>query len=215
MVAIGYGIATFLIYKNAGHYGLDKNKMIDLTIFTLIGGLVGARLLYVTLNVDYYFANPIEVFYLSRGGLVWYGGFFAGLAASIFYIWKKGLPLWPILDLIVPYLALAQAVGRIGCYLNGCCFGIPGQPVQLYSSFALVLIFVMLKVWQDKKHFGGEVFAGYCLLYSLKRFFMEFLRGDNPRVILGYTFSQAISLAIFIIALIILFYKAAGWKKRV
>lgn len=231
MVAIGFAAAVFFIYRRAAKFHIDKNKMIDLCIIILISGVIGARFLYVLLNLSYYTANPIEIVKLSKGGLVWYGGFLTGLVALIIYLRKAKLDFWAVMDLVAPYIALAQAFGRIGCLLNGCCYGIeagPGcmfavrsvndptmrYPVQIYSAIALFLIFLILRVWQDRKHFVGEIFLGYCALYSYKRFLIEFMRADNPKIWFGLTMSQLISIAVLLTAIIIFLYKAAKWKRE-
>lgn len=231
MVALGFGLATLLIYARASKFHLDKDKIIDLAIIVLIAGVIGARAAYILLNMGYYLANPIEIIDLSRGGLVWYGGFLAGLFTLIFYIRKKGLDFWNVTDLFAPYIALAQGFGRIGCFLNGCCYGIPvpagrifsvtfpydnvsRHPVEIYSMLSLFLIFALLRLWQDKRRFAGEIFLGYCALYSSKRFLIEFLRGDNPKILFGLTISQLVSIVVFLTAAAIFLKKTAQWKKR-
>jgi len=230
MVALGFGLAILLIFQNAPRFNLDKNKMLDMSILALLGGIIGGRALFVALNINYYLSRPMEIFELSRGGLVWYGGFLLGFTAVMLYITRHRLKAWDILDLIAPYLALAQSVGRIGCYLNGCCYGtkvsdlypfgviFPNtttfrHPVQLYSSLALLAIFVILSIWQEWRRFGGEIFLGYCILYSVKRFILEFYRGDNPKVAFDLTLSQNISVVLFFVSAIIFLYKALKWKK--
>jgi len=147
------------------------------------------------------------------------------------YIKKNGLGFWTVADLMAPYAALAQAFGRIGCLLNGCCYGreapcgyafgimFPNEsavryPAEIYSSIALILIFIVLRVWQDRRHFAGEIFLGYCIMYSLKRFLLEFLRGDNPRIISVFTISQVISVVVFAAGISIFAIKMTAWKKK-
>ncbi len=213
-VALGFAAAAFLIYRRAAVFGIDKDNILDLLIIMLVSGVVGARLLYVLLNLGYYLSNPYELIVLSKGGLVWYGAFFAAIASSIVYINAKKMGFWNTMDLIAPYAALAQGFGRIGCFFNGCCYGSDGIPVQLYSSLLLVIIFLILRYWQDRRAFKGEIAAGYCILYSLKRFGIEFFRADNPRIFLGLTMSQIISLVVIIAALLIFIKKAHGWKEK-
>ena len=231
MVAIGFALSTIFIYRRAPKFSIDKDRAVDLTIVILIFGVLGARLLYVLLNLSFYLANPIEIIMLSKGGLVWYGGFFSGIAAMAVYLRIHKLGFWPVVDLIVPYVALAQSFGRIGCFLNGCCYGIkvnPGFPfavtfpcedflrfpAQLISAALLFIIFVILLIWQDRRRFVGEIALAYCVLYSSKRFIMEFLRGDNPKMLLGLTISQIISASLFIVALAIFILKAIECKKK-
>ncbi len=231
MVALGFGIATFLLSRRAPKFNLDKDAMLDLAIVLFIAGIVGARLLYVLLHFDYYRSNPFEIPNLAKGGLVWYGGFIFAFFVMLLYLKKKHLDFWQVTDLMAPCVALAQGFGRIGCLLNGCCYGVvapsgypfglafPAEPItrhptQVYSAVALFLIFIVLRRWQERRHFAGEIFLGYCILYSLKRFLIEFLRADNPRIILNLTLSQAISTVILAIALAAFTYKAIKWKRK-
>jgi len=214
MVAIGFGVATFLARARASKLNIDPDKIIDVAILLIVFGIIGARLLYVLLNLSFYVANPIDIIKLSNGGLVWYGGFISAVLAGTVYVKKTRLNFWAVADLFVPYVALAQAFGRIGCFLNGCCYGKDGIPVQIYSSIALFIIFVILRIWQDNKHFESEIFLGYCVLYSFKRFLMEFLRGDNPRILYGLTMSQIISVFVFLLSAAYLLHRMIQWKKR-
>jgi phosphatidylglycerol:prolipoprotein diacylglycerol transferase len=213
MVALGFAIAVALVYRRAGRFGIDKNKAVDLFILILVSGIVGGRLFYVLLNLKIYAANPLAVFNLSEGGLVWYGAFLLGLASAAAYMRVNRMRFWDTMDMASPYIALGQAFGRIGCFLNGCCYGLGRHPVQLYSSAALFLIFMILRLWRGRRRFEGEIFLGYLLLYSLKRLLVEFLRGDNPRIFLNLTLSQILSVPIFLIALALFARKAAGWRK--
>ena len=231
MVAIGFALSAFFIYRNAPKFNIDKDRAVDLTIVVLISGIIGARLLYAILNFSFYAANPLEIVMLSKGGLVWYGGFIAAIMAMVIYMRIARLDFWPAVDLIAPYIALAQGFGRIGCFLNGCCYGIkvssgfplavtfpaegdPRLPAQLISAGLLFIIFIILLIWQRRRRFTGEVALAYCLLYPAKRFVMEFLRGDNPKILLGLTISQIISALVFISALFIFIMKVNQWKKR-
>jgi len=231
MVALGFAVAVYLMCRNAAKFSLNKDSIIDLSILVLVTGVAGARLLYVLLNMKYYIANPLEIPQLSKGGLVWYGGFLAAIFAMMIYVRRKGLGFLTVADFFVPYLALAQGFGRIGCFLNGCCYGIeappgyplgvifpqdicPRHPTQIYAALALILIYITLRFWQEKPHFTGEIFLAYCMLYSGKRFLIEFARGDNPRVILGLTLSQVLSIAIFLISLLVFIKKRSGWSQK-
>lgn len=229
MVALGFALATFLACRRARLFGLDKDRVIDLAVFVLLGGIAGARVLYVLLNLSYYRVNMFEALDLTKGGLVWYGGFLSALLVLVWYIKANRIKFWTVVDLLAPYIALGEAFGRIGCFLNGCCYGFevppgsplgivfPGEsaaryPTQIYSAIVLLLIFVILRLWQDRRHFAGEIFLGYCILYSAKRFSIEFLRGDNPRIILGLTISQVISVVVFALAAALFIQKMIRWK---
>jgi phosphatidylglycerol:prolipoprotein diacylglycerol transferase len=230
MVAIGFVLAAFLVSRHARRLGVSPDKLVDMLVVVLISGIIGARILYILLNLGYYIAKPLEVFDLAKGGLVWYGGFIAGVIAAVTYIRINKLDFWFVMDLVVPYIALAQALGRIGCLLNGCCYGAPAphgfafgvvfpdscivrHPAEIYSTILLIIIYFVLRIWQELPHFKGEIFLGYCMLYPLKRFGVEFFRGDNPREYFGMTISQAISFAVFVAAIAIFVRKRMEWKK--
>jgi len=229
MVAIGFAVATLLAYKHADDFGINKERIIDLGIVMLLGGVIGARIVYVALNFQYYTRNPLEIINLTKGGLVWYGAFIFGMIASAWFVRKHRINFWTAADLFAPYIALAQAFGRIGCLLNGCCYGseapssfllgvifpedsVLRYPTQIFSALALLLIFIILRIWQKKRFFCGEIFLGYGLLYSMKRFGVEFFRGDYPKILYGLTISQLISAAIFIACLTLFIYRLLEWK---
>ena len=223
MVAVGFGLSVIMIYARAPRFGLERDIIVDYFIMLLISGVAGARALYVLLDIRYYMANPLEIINLSKGGLVWYGGFIAALLTSLWFVRARKLEFWSAVDFVAPYVALGQAFGRIGCFLNGCCYGIAAphnfpfgerHPTQIYSAVLLFIIFIALILWQDRRRFAGEIFLGYCMLYSCKRFFIEFLRGDNPRIFFTLTMSQVISLAVFLIALYIFKTRSDIWKTK-
>ncbi len=230
MVAIGFAVATLLAYRHADEFGINKERIIDLGIVMLAGGIIGARIVYIALNYQYYIRNPLEIINLTKGGLVWYGAFISGMIAAAWFVRKNKISFWNAADLFAPYIALAQAFGRIGCFLNGCCYGsvapsnfmltvifpeeaVLRYPTQVFSAIALLLIFAILRIWQKKRHFVGEIFLGYCLLYSMKRFGVEFFRGDYPKILFGLTISQLISATLFIICSIIFIYRILKWKR--
>ncbi|MDO8535478.1 MAG: prolipoprotein diacylglyceryl transferase [Candidatus Omnitrophota bacterium] len=230
MVAIGFAVATLLAYRHADEFGINKERVIDLGIVMLVGGIIGARIVYIALNFHYYLRNPLEIVNLTKGGLVWYGAFILGMVSASWFLKKHKISFWNAADLFAPYIVLAQAFGRIGCFLNGCCYGsaapfdfmlsvvfpeesVLRYPTQAFSAIALLLIFVVLRIWQKKRHFFGEIFLGYGILYSIKRFGMEFLRGDNPKIFYGLTISQLISVAIFIICSCLFIYRYFKWKR--
>jgi len=232
LVALGFAAAVFLIYRRAASFGVNRDKAVDLFIIILLSGVIGGRILYVLFNPAYYMERPLAILNLSEGGLVWYGAFLAGLFAAALYMRRKKMRFWNVMDMASPYIALGQALGRLGCFLNGCCYGtvVPDNfpfgvvfasgiaarhPTQLYSSLALILIFIVLRLWQDIRRFEGEIFLGYLMLYSFKRFLIEFLRGDNPKALAGLTVSQALSVVIFFVAAAIFIRKAEIWRRNV
>lgn len=215
MLALAFAVSTTLIYRRALAQGNNPEVFFNLAFIVFIAGIIGARILYVAENLSYYKSNLVEVFFLQHGGLSWFGGLASGSLCGIFYLKRRSLSVYETLDLVAPYVALGQALGRIGCLLNGCCYGRETGhglyfsvhdamlvPIQLYSSLALLAIFVALRLLQERSHRRGDIFFAYLLLYSLKRFIVEFWRQDNPAVIAGLTLFQLLSAALFIAALI-------------
>jgi len=218
LLALAFIVGSTLASLEARQQEINPEVIFNLSFLILVSGIFGARIFYITQNISYYLKNPLEIVMLQRGGLSWFGGLILGTTAAITYLKNKQLPIYKTLDLLVPFLALAQAIGRIGCLLNGCCFGRPSSfglyfavhgavliPTQVYSSLILICIFSILRFLQDRPHRAGEIFYAYLLLYSLKRFLIEFWRADNPVIIFGFTLFQIFSIAIFSIALIKLF----------
>lgn len=212
LVALAIFIGFSLLYTEAKKRKFYPEKILDMELYILVFGIIGARALHVAANIEYYRANLLEIPMLWRGGLAIYGGLFFGIIAGWIYVVKNRMPIWKTGDLIFPYLALGQAIGRIGCFFNGCCFGkiydgVNGHPTQLYASLALVSIFVVLKLIERKPRRDGLIFALYPLFYSTQRFFIDFFRADTPRYIFGLTVSQLISVVVFLVAIYV-------WKLR-
>jgi phosphatidylglycerol:prolipoprotein diacylglycerol transferase len=216
-LAIAFLLAATLARRRATLEGMDGDKMLDLSIVLITSGIAGARLLFVLLNIDVYLARPADIFKLWEGGLVWYGGLIVAAVATTIYMKANRMPVLKTCDIMVPYIALGQAIGRIGCFLNGCCYGKPTDlpigvsfpgvegrviPTQLIEAVAMFAVFLVLR---RRKPSGGRTLVLYLLLYSGFRFLNEFLRGDNPVFLAGLTVSQVISVAIFALA-------ALSWK---
>lgn len=218
MVALAFWVSVFLLSRRGYVLGLGRDFFWNLSFWALSGGILGGRLMYVLLNLDFFLHDPLEIFKLWHGGLVWYGGFIAGLLSAVLYLKRNKAPILKTLDLAAPFIALAQAIGRIGCFFNGCCYGkavswgiyFPEYddrlvPVQLISSFDLLVIFIILRFLEERPHRPGSVVVYYLLFSSLERFLVEFLRNDSARNFSGITIFQLISIVIFISALILWF----------
>lgn len=210
MIAVAFLVCIFLARKDAPHYNLDPDKIYDLSFFILVSGIIGGRVLYVSLNLPYYLENPLEIIMLHHGGLVWFGAFSLALISGVIFLKKNDLPTLKTLDFLSPYIALGQAIGRIGCFLNGCCYGRPAKwgiyfpvheekliPTQLLSSLYLLIIFLTLIALRKKSLKSGLIFFLYLTLYSTGRFIIEFLRADSPRSFFGLTIFQLISILLF------------------
>lgn len=123
MLALSFAAGTYLCIKRSRRLGIESSKIIDLSLYILVSAIIGARFLFVILNWDYYKHDLLQVFMLWEGGLVFYGGFIFAFVTSIAYLKKNKIDVWKFADLFSPSLALGIAIGRIGCFLNGCCYG--------------------------------------------------------------------------------------------
>ena len=210
MMAVAVVVCSYFLSREAPRVGIPGEAIFDLVFWTMVAGVVGARIFYVFLNLDYFRGNPQEIWMIQNGGLAFQGGFILGSLAAFLYIKKKRWPFWPTADLAAPYLALGHAIGRIGCFLNGCCYGLPvswgiycpvhGErlhPTQLYDTFALSVIFFILKKFQKHSRQPGATFVLYLLLASIERFINEFFRGDHFVTYSGLSVYQWVSLGIF------------------
>jgi len=168
MLAIGFMISVALAVAEAKRQKIDPAIVINLTSIAMLFGVIGGRLFYVIEHLSFYLRNPIEIIMVNHGGLSWYGGLVLGLAAAIIYLRSRRSAVLKFLDLIVPFVALAQGLGRVGCLLNGCCYGRESAwgiyfkvhqaviiPTQLYASLVLIAIFVALRYLQVKPHQVG------------------------------------------------------------
>lgn len=211
LMAAAVLIAVHLSSRQAWRIGATPAKITDIGFWSVVAGLLGARIVYIAQNWPVYLEAPLEVFRLDHGGLVFYGGLAAGIVAALLLIRQSKLPLLGALDIFMAPLALAHALGRVGCFLNGCCYGkatdflfgvqfpgdpFPRHPTQLYESAFLFMLSLLLG-WRLKRvgvSRPGSQLGIYLLAYAAWRFGVEFLRGDNPPFLSGFTFSQVVSI---------------------
>lgn len=236
-VAIVVAILTalFLILKQAKKEGIKEEHVSNLILFIIIGSVIVGRASYFFANVSE-FSSLVDIFAIWRGGFFGIGTLIGGLLAALLYTKKAKLDFTRALNLIVPYVALAFAIGRIGCFLRGCCFGLPTSlpwglvysenslagavglagvplhPVQLYlvlSNFAIFLILLRINKLKEPKHmFKGQTFLLFLFLFSLQRILIDFVR-YYPRTyyISSFTIFQFAYASIFVFAAILLFRK--------
>ena len=222
MLAVGVAVSLVLIMRQAKKEGIDEEPVLDLTIISVLAGLIGARLFYVFFyDWDYYRLNLLQILDFRNEGLVWYGAFILGAVAAIVYMRIKKLPFWRMIDLVAPYLAVGYAFGRIGCFLNGCCFGtptmmpwgvvfpgldlVPRHPSQLYSALLSLGLFIYLLRLYPRRRFDGQVFLTYIIGYAILRFGVEFFR-ENLLVWAGFSIAQVVAAGILVIAGVFYWY---------
>lgn len=228
LVATGFFAAILLASHLGKKEGLDPQKIIDLCFYLLVSSLLGARLMYVIVEHKYFFANPLEIFKFWKGGLVYYGGLIFAMIVAVLYMKKKEMPVWKVADILAPSIAIGQAIGRWGCFFAGCCYGvktgvpwaivftdpnslaplgIPLHPTQIYLSLNAVVIFSILMWLSKRKSFDGQIIWAYGVLYSIGRFLIEYLRGDDRGYAIESLFStsQFIGIIFFGISVFMLF----------
>ena len=220
LLATGFLVALKVAAVRGKKFGVEANLVMDLGLWILISALVGAKLLLLIVDWQHYQHDPWS---LVRSGGVFYGGLVAAVVASIVFFRVHKLSVWPMTDLFAPSVALGHAIGRLGCFSAGCCYGkpttvpwgvtftdpyaheivgvtlgIPLHPTQLYESIVELAIFGFLIYLTTKKKFDGQIFWSYVVLYSGARFIIEHYRGD-PR---GFAFNGAVSTSQIIAAVL-------------
>ncbi len=223
MFVLAFFSATWLAARTARQWPaalvvIPPDEMLDFTCWLLLGGILGARIFYVAQEWTFYASAPLEIVALWHGGLIWYGGFFGSAAAGWWYGRARGLAFLRMADQFIPFLAIGHAVGRIGCFLNGCCYGKPTEswcgivflghreavlPTQLFEAAGLFVVYLILRQLQrpDILRRPGLVFSMYLVLYGALRFGLEFFRGDQTIWWAGLTLQQGISIVVILAGL--------------
>ena len=226
-VAAGIFLGSGLFVRECKRYGIDSQVAGDVIFNTIIFGVVISRVFYILVDWNFFISHPVEMLKFWRGGFVFYGAILGGFLGFWYTVKRKNLSFAFALDLAAPFIPLSHAIGRIGCFFAGCCYGktchlpwaivvkdprslsplgIPLHPVQLYSSAVNALIFILLYfVLKEKKRFHGELILEYFFLYGIARFFLEFYRGDKrPMVSQHLSYNQLISLILVFLSLILI-----------
>lgn len=241
LVALGFLFGTWYVQREAKREGEDPAKALDLVFYIIIAAILGSRLLYVLVaERALFFHNPLHLFKIWQGGLVFYGGLIASLVTGFCYLKWHRLPILKFFDFFVPAVALGHAIGRLGCFMSGCCYGrpllhdawyavifpanvnslapagIPLYPTQLMESAAEFLLFLALNWKLKHKAFEGQIVSLYLICYAVIRFSLELVRGDVER---GFLFggdlstSQFIALILFVTGVGLYFYQSRQQKR--
>lgn len=231
LVAVGFFVALQYLLRRARRGGMAENRLLDLVLYSVVAGLLGARIAYVIFNWSFYATRLSDIFKLWEGGLVFYGGFIAAAVTVIVYVRAhKELRLWSVADFLAPAIAIGHFFGRLGCFAAGCCYGMPTHlpwgvtyfnsqalaplgialhPAQLYEAAGNLALFFVLDRYDRRRHPEGYTFALYLMLYGIIRFSVEFLRGDDRGgFVTGLSPSQVTSLIAIVIAGVIF-----SWRK--
>jgi phosphatidylglycerol:prolipoprotein diacylglycerol transferase len=212
LLAVAFLCAILIAVRLARRDGLPAEKIYDLSLWMLLAGLIGSKILMMFTEPEYR-DNPALLLSLDflRSGGVFYGGLLGAVVAGYFLMKRYKLPWWKTADACAPGIAVANFFGRQGCFAAGCCWGKPTtlpwgvkfteaghqitgvpidtylHPTQLYESFAMLLVFFFLLWLHRRKRFDGQVILAYALLYSVIRFAIEFVRDDPRGDVFGLT----------------------------
>ena len=235
MMALAYLIPTWYLYRRLHYIKLDKDTFFNIIFIAFISALIGSKLLYIIVSWGEMGSTFTErlVFALQnfRYGFVFFGGAIVAIATLLYYLKKKNLPVLKIADFYIVALPLGHAIGRIGCFLAGCChgrptdmpwgiaftdphslvapqfLGVPLHPTQLYEVGLNLVLFFVLQYCYKKQHRPGTILALYIIGYAFLRFFIEFFRGDfRGGFLLGMSPSQCIALATAAVAATALYF---------
>ncbi len=211
LVAAGFFAAVRWSMAVARRNGLRVAVIERLAFWCIVAAVAGSRLLYVVTELGYFLEHPLEVFNPRQGGLVFLGGLLGALAASVVVLGREREGLWRYGDVMLPSVALGHALGRVGCFSVGCCYGraapglpwavrfpespwtqiapagVPLHPVQLYEAAVNLAIFAALTALYRRRRFDGQIALAYLLCYGLARMGLELLRGDELR---GFVFRE-------------------------
>ncbi|NPV26117.1 MAG: prolipoprotein diacylglyceryl transferase [Firmicutes bacterium] len=228
MLSLAVIVSALGARRMAAKAGIDPDHIINLAILLVLSGLLGARIFYaIFYEPGYFMAHPLDIFKFWEPGLVWYGGLIGGIIAGGLYVHFYHLPFWGLADVLAPWLALGYSIVRIGCFLNGCCYGkvttvpwgvvfpqldnLTRHPTQLYSA-AVGFVLASILFWlYPRRKFAGQVFLTYLMAYGVLRSVVEYFR-DNLTILGPITVSQAISLVVISLAGVIYYVLARQAK---
>lgn len=226
MLAAAFIVAIIVALPESKRRGVDIQTIIDIALISAVFGIAGARLWYVAFEWRQFVYNPFEIVKIQNGGLAVQGGLLLGIAANYVYCKVKRLKFWELADILAPSIIIGQAIGRIGCFLNGCCYGVPTKsvlgvifppdspaavkfgltavhPTELYQMFANLVVFTILLGLRKKseKMVNGSLFLLYIALYSIGRFVVEIFRSDGYLVLGNLSNAQAVSVLAVLVSL--------------
>jgi len=230
MLFISFVLGIWIVESRAKRFGVDPKKITDLALLVLLAVVIGARLFYVAFHLNEFRHDPVGIIRFwgnppGLSGLMFYGGFLGAFIAGLIFVWLNRLPVLNLLDAVAPALVLGEGFTRIGCFLNGCCFGkptncplgmvfpvgsaagstFPGQPIhptQLYSSLAGFILFAVALGLERRRLKPGVLFGIILALYSLFRFGIDFVRYYEDAA--NFWGNQVVALSLSLLGLILI-----------
>jgi phosphatidylglycerol:prolipoprotein diacylglycerol transferase len=226
MLVISFLVALWLVKHSARKLGIPPGIVEDLTFYVMLGVVIGGRVLYVLFHISQYENDILGILRIWEGGMIFFGGFIGGLLVGIIYLKRVKQPIMLFADMIAPAIALGEFFTRIGCFLNGCCFGKPSNlpwaitfpegcaassspvgdqplhPTQLYSSLFGLFLFFFLQRRLTRDHGPGEIFSLYLIFMGGFRLGIDFIRYYENTA--NLMVNQVISLGLIIVGIFIL-----------
>ncbi|MEO0010219.1 MAG: prolipoprotein diacylglyceryl transferase [candidate division WOR-3 bacterium] len=230
MLFISFVLGIMIVERRAKRFGVEPKRITDLALWVLLAVVLGSRLFYVAFHWDEFRNDLVGIIRFwgnppGLSGLMFYGGFLGAFIAGLVFVWLNRLPLLKMLDAVAPALVLGEGFTRIGCFLNGCCFGKPTtcplgmvfpagsaagaqfpnqtiHPTQLYSSLAGFVLFGVALLLEQRKLKPGVLFGIILLLYSLFRFGIDFVRYYEDAA--NFWGNQAVALSLSLLGLVLI-----------
>lgn len=228
LLAVSFGVGILLSLRRGRARGLDPDTILDAAFTVMVSSIIGVRLFFVLTHLDAF--DPWwEVFLLWRGGLTLYGGILAAIVAVLWFCRRRRIPFLRLADALAPQVVLGIGITRLGCFLNGCCYGAPtdgplgvvfpascqaGQahpgvplhPAQLYSSAGGFLVWGLLLLWERWDRREGGTFGRFLILYGVARSLADLFRSyeEGAVLALGLTTSQLISAGLILVGVAVL-----------
>jgi phosphatidylglycerol:prolipoprotein diacylglycerol transferase len=199
MMALAFIVGIIVARRRAKAAGIDPDTIIDLAFFVILASIAGARALHVIVQWEFYRGDLLSILRLWEGGLAQYGGIAVGVVTGILFFVRRRIDPWLGADTVAPSIALGVAIGRMGCFLNGCCYGkacdlpwavtfradsvaghlihdTPVHPTQIYESLASLIIFFVLLAVDRRKPYHGFLLWLFVLLLAAYRFLIDPVR---------------------------------------
>ncbi len=228
LVAIAFLTGLAVTTRLGRRTGLSVEKITNLAVYCAIAGIIGAKLFMFLFDIGDYIRDPGQIFTMAtlQAAGVFHGGFIVALIFAYLYLDRQKLPVLKTMDVFAPGIVVGQAIGRLGCFAAGCCWGKacylpwgvrfrsdfaapvpldkPLHPVQLYESAADLFIFFVLYRQFGRGHRSGQIIGLYMVLYSTARFIIEFFREHEQALVGPFSLTQWIALAVFALGAVLL-----------
>jgi len=241
-LSISFLLGIALAVKRGEARGVDRKDVLDLCFAIMVSSIIGSRLFYILTHLGEYAGNPLRVFSVWEGGLSMFGGVVIALVVSKLFMNRRGLSFANLGDIVAPSLMIGTVVTRIGCFMNGCCFGLPTEsslgivfpptciagsyfadiaihPTQIYASLSALAVFITLLVVDRLKLREGFLFGLMFVLYSIGRIIIEGFRFSEEGAVflqmdVPITYNQLIAASLILLGLYFMFMRRPSVESR-